>query len=588
MATSQLALSYAEANAHLVDRARKDLRTLLSAGHDDAQMADLFHGLVQNYGSMAAALGAEFYDDARREAAPGKVFRARLADPPGRDDTGKAWGWAQSEPAKASSRLDDELQRLVLQAGRDTVADSAEADPAKPGWARVPQGKTCAFCTLLASRGIMYRSKKSALYRKDGRKYHNDCNCIAEPAFDDDDLSIDIQPHLDLYKQARKNAGSSDTKAILAAMRRIPGAVTDEVRVDPGADGDETPEVHTDPVKRPRVTVTITRPRSSTNSSAAKARTKALALKGNPDVTHMGTYASDIIASSKDGNLRALAHAVQRAEADPSTTAAMRTFHREQLQAALVRAKQIDVPKPTLARPLPGLNVRRPLATDAEVRRDAATNANPHFGTTTPAGDTPYDQNCQRCVMTSELRTRGYDVEAMPSWAGVPTANLPPGVVTNPPLTDDEIAALWGVSITEVTGPATYTTINHGGMMLDKVVTAPATQGFGVGKTGAEAAINSLFPVGARGWVLTSWQRPGAPKGVLTTRHIFGWERTSTGVRWFDPQDSSTDASKHFLAAIPEHIRLMRIDDAMPTDAVRSMITDGTATEGVWNTKKVV
>lgn len=42
-------------------------------------------------------------------------------------------------------------------------------------YARVPSGKACAFCLMLASRGFVYLSKISA--GKDKGHYHNHCNC---------------------------------------------------------------------------------------------------------------------------------------------------------------------------------------------------------------------------------------------------------------------------------------------------------------------------------------------------------------------------------------------------------------------------
>lgn len=63
-------------------------------------------------------------------------------------------------------------------AGNDGFADEI-------GYARVPNLGACAFCIMLASRGFMYHSERSAKYRKrDGEKYHEHCNCSIVPFHD--------------------------------------------------------------------------------------------------------------------------------------------------------------------------------------------------------------------------------------------------------------------------------------------------------------------------------------------------------------------------------------------------------------------
>lgn len=79
------------------------------------------------------------------------------------------------------------LERHVLAAGRDFVVQTAERGtarykdgrPARIGYARVLTGReSCPFCTMLASRGPVYK-EDTVLYRKDGRKFHDHCDCIA-------------------------------------------------------------------------------------------------------------------------------------------------------------------------------------------------------------------------------------------------------------------------------------------------------------------------------------------------------------------------------------------------------------------------
>lgn len=69
--------------------------------------------------------------------------------------------------------------RLVLDAGRQVVTGSVEADPEAVGWVRVTDGDPCAFCAMLASQGAVYKSRQTAEF-----KAHGACGCQPMPIFD--------------------------------------------------------------------------------------------------------------------------------------------------------------------------------------------------------------------------------------------------------------------------------------------------------------------------------------------------------------------------------------------------------------------
>lgn len=55
--------------------------------------------------------------------------------------------------------------------------DSRSKQPVKMGYARVLSGsENCSFCAMLASRGPVY-SEDTVTRRRDGRKYHDHCDC---------------------------------------------------------------------------------------------------------------------------------------------------------------------------------------------------------------------------------------------------------------------------------------------------------------------------------------------------------------------------------------------------------------------------
>lgn len=80
--------------------------------------------------------------------------------------------------SKTAGYDDDQWARLakdiINSTARLTQRFTAEKDPSKPRYARVPQGPTCEFCIMLASRGFVYWSEESA-----GKfsGYHRDDNC---------------------------------------------------------------------------------------------------------------------------------------------------------------------------------------------------------------------------------------------------------------------------------------------------------------------------------------------------------------------------------------------------------------------------
>jgi hypothetical protein len=72
---------------------------------------------------------------------------------------------------------------LALSASRGGVTSQVAADPAALGWARITSGHPCAFCAMLASRGAVYKTQKTA-----GFEAHNHCACVPAPVFRKQDV----------------------------------------------------------------------------------------------------------------------------------------------------------------------------------------------------------------------------------------------------------------------------------------------------------------------------------------------------------------------------------------------------------------
>lgn len=146
-------------------------------------LMDVLPELVAVYGSAAAALGADFYDELREiDEVPGS-FRAIPAELPDRSRTDALARWgisplfgAEPDFASALTLVGGGLQRIVADADRVTIARSSIADPAAEGWQRTGSG-SCAFCRMLISRGAVYSEAGSDFAS------HDHCNCAAVPAF---------------------------------------------------------------------------------------------------------------------------------------------------------------------------------------------------------------------------------------------------------------------------------------------------------------------------------------------------------------------------------------------------------------------
>lgn len=175
MATAAQVAEFRQANRSLVLLAQRDFRQFWEALRfdDPTRVRDallaFFPDLLESYGSVAAVLGADWYDMLRNVPPSAAKFKATIASAASaaQADATVRWGVGplfadQPDIDSALSALLGATQRLVMQPGRESLFASASADPVRTGIARVPNGVTCRFCTMLASRGPVYRSEVSA------------------------------------------------------------------------------------------------------------------------------------------------------------------------------------------------------------------------------------------------------------------------------------------------------------------------------------------------------------------------------------------------------------------------------------------
>ncbi|HEU5026582.1 MAG TPA: hypothetical protein VFV01_16825 [Spirillospora sp.] len=158
---------------------------------------------VRRHAQASATLAARQYRADRVRAGVGAGFTAVPADPPSVEQIARSVDWAvqplwnaavvdahspgaaeevqqaaSTAIADAKARLAASSERLVLNTGRDTLIGNVQRDRKAKGWARVPESNACSFCLMLATRGAVYRSEKTADFRS-----HDNCRCHVEPVF---------------------------------------------------------------------------------------------------------------------------------------------------------------------------------------------------------------------------------------------------------------------------------------------------------------------------------------------------------------------------------------------------------------------
>lgn len=155
--------------------------------------------LVEEYGEMAAAVAADWYDDVRAtERIPGS-FRAEMVVPDEAIAIEKtvrraAGALFTDTPADTLTGISSKAGKYTLSASRNTVMRSSFEDPYGRGYQRVARGATCRFCLMLVGRGAVY-SRDTAFFAA-----HGHCDCAAVPSWDPTAPEVEA----DLYVASRR------------------------------------------------------------------------------------------------------------------------------------------------------------------------------------------------------------------------------------------------------------------------------------------------------------------------------------------------------------------------------------------------
>lgn len=167
--------------------------------------------------------------------------------------------------------------------------------------------------------------------------------------------------------------------------------------------------------------------------------------------------------------------------------------------------------------------------------KDSYAGANPYFDESGTYNE--YNMNCQRCVVAYEMRRRGYDVVALPTYQGDKLPNSTAG------------------------GNGHW----MGAFQGARSESVGATRNSQVEKNIA-AKMNS-YGSGSRAVVRVQWQ--GSNKG-----HVFSVENSGGRIRYVDAQTGKPVNIKNYLSASkPSRTQLVRVDNLRVSERAKKSVT---------------
>lgn len=233
MATMAQVNAARSAQKVLSNRAKSAVRALWTdvRGNSPDRVRDTFLDampqIVETYGAASAEVAAEYFEQLTGYSAdPSDALNVEQIHAAVRYRAGSLWG---DENREFVSGLLGNVDKFVKAFGRNTIYSNSDRNGVR--YARIPSGtKTCAFCTVLASRDVLYLTRRSAGERGFGNDFHDDCDCEVTPVRDASELPEGVDELYAVYESARDEAGSGNLKDVVyAARRQNPDMFTDGV-----------------------------------------------------------------------------------------------------------------------------------------------------------------------------------------------------------------------------------------------------------------------------------------------------------------------------------------------------------------------
>lgn len=208
--------------AKIGDRAATDVESSVLSwcrSHEGATVAEkreaaklIMEGFVQGYDDVAAEFAAQWYDHRAEQggarldqAVTMTTYRPDAVDAVARYQAKKLAKGGDAAFAKACGEF---ARNDAFRSLNETISANVGRDKEKGArFARVPTGfDTCTFCLMLASRGAVYHTRKTA---GEFKHFHRRCDCKIVPGFEDDpdaELVEGVRPKelYELYKQFKE------------------------------------------------------------------------------------------------------------------------------------------------------------------------------------------------------------------------------------------------------------------------------------------------------------------------------------------------------------------------------------------------
>lgn len=188
VSNNPLVVRHHAAMAALNESLKRALRSpqLLRMDKTSAKYADAVAALVQEFASASASLTADYYEDVREAAGITTPYRVPAPEDLPVDRVGESLAPAKKvDPKVAQSQVESIAGLLVTSTGKSLLISAIMGDDKAKKWARVTRPGACAFCRMLATRGPVYKSDKTASFipHPGPGKRGGVCQCTIEAVF---------------------------------------------------------------------------------------------------------------------------------------------------------------------------------------------------------------------------------------------------------------------------------------------------------------------------------------------------------------------------------------------------------------------
>lgn len=186
-----------------------------------------FTRIEVKYGAAAAAEASGFFESLLPSKYPAPNIIEGIGDETIDSQVRSAMQFAvDGKQESLETRLAGSMDRYVKRSAREVPISAAKQYGKMIRYARVPSGRTtCSFCIMLASRGFVYHSGKSA---GDMGKFHGNCDCYVVPGLADGTTVEGYDPDAlyDTWDKARSSAGVKHDGELTAAEHKL---ISDEL-----------------------------------------------------------------------------------------------------------------------------------------------------------------------------------------------------------------------------------------------------------------------------------------------------------------------------------------------------------------------